>query len=141
MEDVVRVRASAVATIASELAWRSKLHGGLAIGAGVLVAIWTVVTVSQDLDFVTGADRDDELAGAALFLVIAAVLAVWGFMRLRRAGRLTRAAVRAQADPTTDWIVLDREVRSTDPRGTGEAPCTFRVSRGRRTQLLRDKTS
>jgi hypothetical protein len=119
------------------MVWRAKLYAGLLIGFGVVLAGWTVLTAMSELKYEYGQDYDDALAGIGLFVTIALVSIVLGFTRIKRARQLAQIALRAQLQPEADWIVLGREVRSTDPTGTAGPPLTFTVSGRTREELVR----
>ena len=140
MSDVIRVRGNAVVSLATDMAWRSKLYGWLSIGLGVLIAAWTIMTAMTELQYETGQDYNDALAGVAVFVVLALAAIGFGFTRLKRAGQLSHIVLRAQLNPEADWIVLGREVRSTDPMGTGAPPLLFSVNQRAREQLVRGTT-
>ena len=141
MSDLVRVRASAVASLAKDKAWRSNLYGGLAIGGAVLLAVWTIVTAKTELQYVHGEELDDTFAGIVFFLLIVAALIGVGLSRILHARRLARIARGAELRPDDDWIVVGREVRSTDPTGASGPPSSFKVSAGAREALVRERTS
>lgn len=138
--EVVRVRAHAVAELAADQRWRSKLYAGLALGAGLSLAALVVLIAVSGLPSQHGDDYVDEIAGVVVFVAIAGGLITFGVQRLLYARHLTRIELRAQTQPEIDWILLGREVRTTDPTGTGGPPAVLQVSGRVRDQLLRERT-
>ena len=135
--DLVRVRAHAVAELAADQRWRAKLYAGLTIGAGLVLAGLIVLVMVTELPNEHGDDYLDAVVGAFFFLAVGAGLVTFGVQRIFYARHLTRIELRAQLHPDADWIILGREVRSTDPTGAAGPPAVLHVSSRARELLMR----